>query len=219
ARALFARTEGNAARVADEVTAWIRAGIARWDETLLIVDRETLDRLNAGLRVTPPFCSSAQGAAIASISPFLQELLVAISLAWPHAAAEVLSSVMAQPIWMVEAGIEELVSNGAIRRLPQGLVEPRRPVLSDLRPERQRQVHRAIAKVLPPATEGRLFHLLSGRDGSAESDLCAIAQEAGDLGRLRAEQGFLGQAVAAVREGILAVRRRPDPASAAGARE
>ena len=50
---LWIRTEGLAARVAEEVDDWITAGIARWDGALLCVDRDSLDRLEVGQRVLP----------------------------------------------------------------------------------------------------------------------------------------------------------------------
>jgi hypothetical protein len=54
ARALWARTEGLQARVAEEVSAWLRSGFARWDGQRLTVDREALDRLEAGLWTKAP---------------------------------------------------------------------------------------------------------------------------------------------------------------------
>jgi Protein kinase domain len=49
ARALFTRTAGEQARVSDEVNAWVRIGLGRRDGAALAVDREALDRLEAGL--------------------------------------------------------------------------------------------------------------------------------------------------------------------------
>ena len=49
ARMLRARTEGAPARVAAEVAAWVRAGLARWDGGRLSIDRDAIDRLEAEL--------------------------------------------------------------------------------------------------------------------------------------------------------------------------
>ncbi len=45
ARLLWARTQGCAGKVAEELEAWIRAGLARWDEMGLQMDRDALERL------------------------------------------------------------------------------------------------------------------------------------------------------------------------------
>jgi len=66
ARALWARTDGVPDRVAEEVTAWVRSGIARWDGARLAIDRDALDRMEIGLGTTPPALPSDQDSGGAS---------------------------------------------------------------------------------------------------------------------------------------------------------
>ncbi|WP_437510365.1 protein kinase domain-containing protein [Sorangium sp. So ce1099] len=47
ARALWSRSGGEPARVAEEIDTWVRAGIARWDGDRLVIERDTLDHLGA----------------------------------------------------------------------------------------------------------------------------------------------------------------------------
>jgi hypothetical protein len=103
ARALFARTEGLPARVVHEVNAWARAGLARWDGALLVVDRDAVDRLEAGLRVAPPLALDAAGGALDPLPPRLDDLLTWIAIAWPHGDVDLLSAAMGESRWRVEA--------------------------------------------------------------------------------------------------------------------
>ncbi|WP_437640599.1 protein kinase domain-containing protein [Sorangium sp. So ce854] len=50
ARALWSRSGGEPARVAEELDTWVRAGIARWDGDRLVIERDTLDHLGASLQ-------------------------------------------------------------------------------------------------------------------------------------------------------------------------
>lgn len=53
ARILFARTGGHPERVAVELDSWARAGLVRWGGLAFVIERDTLDRLDAGLEVAP----------------------------------------------------------------------------------------------------------------------------------------------------------------------
>lgn len=52
ARVLRERTDGMPSRIKDELAAWIDAGLARWDGDVLVVDRDALDRFEAGFPMT-----------------------------------------------------------------------------------------------------------------------------------------------------------------------
>lgn len=120
ARALFRRTAGEPAKVADEVNAWVRADLARWNGATLTIHRGALDRLAAGL-----------------------------------------------------------------------------------------------------AADTRLFELLTGAGDLPilAREAFAIAREAGELARRQASESHLGRAVSTLREGVLALRRRPDPTDTEGVAE
>ncbi|HZF56110.1 MAG TPA: hypothetical protein VE093_46165, partial [Polyangiaceae bacterium] len=212
ARALFARTGGMPARIADEVNTWVRAGLARWDQVLLVVDRDALDRLDSGLQVAPlPSSHSGHGTAKV-LSSDLQELLAWIGMIGPHSSVDLLASLTGEPVWRIEADVEDLALSGAAQRFPDGRLAPRITASPRWPLSRRREAHRAIAAALPPGAESRLIHMLASAEGMPIAEASAIAREALAYARLRAEAGRLGQATAALREGLAVVRRRPEAA-------
>jgi hypothetical protein len=212
ARILWTRTEGLQARIAEEVTAWLRAGLARWDGALLSVDRDALDRLAAGLRVV---AGAHAGASLKSsgLAPHLEELCAWVAVAWPSTDPALIGRAMALPVWRVEADLEELARRGVVRILADGRVELRTAAPADdgWSPDRRRAAHRAIARALPEGAEGRLLHLLAGEDDAATADVDEIAREADVLARRIAQDGYLGRATTALAQALFAVRRAPLP--------
>ncbi|WP_438035771.1 protein kinase domain-containing protein [Sorangium sp. So ce204] len=197
ARALWERTEGVPARVEAELTLWLRLGLARWDAATLAVEREALDRLSAGLRETTPV---VDGPLLAD-EPHLGELMQWLALAGHQLDLEQLAAAMGRPVWKVEAECDQLVRRGIARRLAGDRVEPLGQVDITWPAGRRIKSHRAIAGVLRPGQEGRLFHLLAGNE-----ELSA-AREAIEVALRRASAGMLGQAVAAIGEALLVARR------------
>ncbi|WP_437670482.1 protein kinase domain-containing protein [Sorangium sp. So ce131] len=211
ARALWARTEGEPARVADEVMAWVRAGLARWDQDLLVVSRDAIDRLEAGLLVVTPPPPAEDPAS--PLPPELSEILGWIGVASPNADLGVLAQMMERPESEIAAGVEQLVARKAVRRAEGGRFEAlARARVEDTWPAARKQAaHRVLAATLPPGSERRLIHLLAG---GAEPR--RVAEEAVALATQRAQNGRLGWAVAALEEGLHALRRCDGPARAAG---
>ncbi|MGK3988616.1 serine/threonine-protein kinase [Sorangium sp. So ce136] len=207
ARELWKRTGGAPARVADEVAAWVRAGLARWDEELLAVERDAVDRLDTGLRVAPPSVPPEDGAA--PIAPHLGELLGWIRMAAPHGDVDLLAAATQQPPWRVEACVEELVARGAARVRADGTIEPSAAAHAEegWPWERRHTAHRALAGALRPGAPGRLLHLLAGGDEADAAHTAAIGREASALARRLSHEGHLGKAVVALSEGLRAVRR------------
>ncbi|AUX41101.1 uncharacterized protein SOCE26_025060 [Sorangium cellulosum] len=203
ARTLWERTEGFPARVEAELTLWLRLGLARWDGATLAVEREALDPLRAGLRETTP---AAEGQVLEE-EPHLGELLRWLAVAGHQLDLEQLAAAMERPLWKVEAECEELVRRGVARRLSGDRVEPLGQVDVTWPVARRIKAHRAIAGVLRPGQEGRLFHLLA-----ADEELSA-AREAIEVARVRASAGMLGQAAAALGEALLVARRQAGEAS------
>jgi tetratricopeptide (TPR) repeat protein len=171
--------------------------------------------------VTPlPPSAPDKGRGGAARSAELDDLLAWIALAGPSASASLLASLQALPRWLVEAKLEELALSGAVRRLADGRVELRVAPAAPFPPERQRAAHRAIAEALSPGSDRRLFHLVAGYEITQEGSAAEIGREACALARRQARDGHLGQALATLREGLLALRRRPDPSdSSVGAEE
>ncbi len=215
ARFLWARTGGRPGRVAEEIEAWVRAGIARWDGPLLAVDRDTLDQLASGLFVVPlPRPSAPPG----PLPAHLERLLGWIALAHPDAEPELVARAMGEPLYRVEADIEELVRARRVRRLPDGRVEPRWAAEErSLVAEGRRASHRAIAATLPAGAPQRFRHLVAAMPdrGAPDEDARALALEVEQLARRLAVEGQLGQAIGALAEGLSAFRRAARLGSAA----
>jgi tetratricopeptide (TPR) repeat protein len=74
-----------------------------------------------------------------------------------------------------------------------------------------------LSAVLTPGMEQRFFRLLSGSGDTLfpGPTLVEIAREAAVVAGCHAQEGRLGQAVAVLREALLALRRQPDPADPA----
>lgn len=212
ARALYERTDGLPAKLAHELAAWERAGLARVDGERWAVSREALDRLEGGARVASAI------AAPPALLPHLVDLLDWVSLAWPFVPQTLLPDVMGQPPWRVEAEVDELIEAGAARRLSDGRIEP----LVSARVEerwtdaRRTSAHEALAKALPEGAPGRLLQLMAcGEAGSMHHERSAeIAKEALALSRRLAHEGFLRRATTALTEGLMIARRADPPPEA-----
>jgi hypothetical protein len=130
-----------------------------------------------------------------------------------------LAAAMGEPVWRLEAEIEELIQRGLARRVrvpraatPVIAAAPRNPAACAWPLPRLQEAHLAIASRLRPGHEDRLLHLLAGA-GALE-----IAREALALGRARARAGRLRAAVAALAEGLHALRGPSVGPEKAGAR-
>ncbi|WP_437504203.1 protein kinase domain-containing protein [Sorangium sp. So ce1099] len=205
ARLLWARTEGLPTRIDAEVTLWTRLGLARWDGALLVIDRDALSRLGAGVLDAPAAPNSMEDL---SGEPHLTVLLRWLALGGQHLTVPQLAQVMQQPVWKVEAECEALVARGVARRLEGRRVVPRGQVDMSWPASRQLSAHRAIAQVLRPGHTGRLFHLL------AADDALGAGAEAVALSERRALEGDLSAATAALAEGLRALRQRGGPGGA-----
>jgi hypothetical protein len=79
--------------------------------------------------------------------------------------------------------------------------------------------HRKLADLLAPGSDNRLLHLIGAYADGCTADAIEIAREAARLAGRRAEEGRLGQAVAALVEGLVLLRRAADPSGEAAAKE
>lgn len=215
ARSLWMRTDGWPARVSEELNAWVRAGIARRTGERFSVDRETLDRLDAGLRVAPLLPGTVAARKTLPPRPVLPErledLLAWLALAWPETSVGTLAAATGQPEPALEADLSRLEARGAARRLPHGRWEPTLAASDHCAWDhaRRRAAHRALAIALPGGADHRLVHLVASADVEhADAQIAReIVHETMTLARRRAAKGNLGQAIAALSEGLLAARR------------
>jgi len=210
AEALFARTDGVVARVAEELHAWVRAGLVRWQGERVVVDAVGLAALRdragpfrlASLR--PRSARKAPGVFDAMAAPLLRW----IQLAWPQATVSLLQKVSGEPRWRLEAILTTLVQEGSLRQTPDGAyaLSAEAPVES-LRVRHRTEAHFVLAAALPVGVPGRLQHLLAGAPnpwplGFAE----AVRQETEarvatlvEHGGLREALGVLGESLGALR--------------------
>lgn len=203
AQVLWQRTAGIPARVAGEVHAWVRAGLARWHDGLLAVSRSTLDHMAAGLWTAttgdqrPPDLAAHQGDLLA----WLTLVGRCTGDATSGLSTAALARIMGEPAWRVEAELGELVRTGLAQRLPDGAIEPVLRLAWHGSPTRHMSAHRAVAGVLEPGSVRRLYHLVAGDAPAAD-----IAREALDLARAHAREGRLA-AAQSVLEHVLPVVR------------
>jgi len=163
---LFARSGGSAARIRRELHAWLETGLARRSGDAFIVDRDALDRL-AMLPATvhrdwddPPGGRRPSGA-----------MASWVRLAGENALPERLAAAMSEPLWQVEAELDELVllkltsigESGAHRLEPTACIDDF-GVDDD-----PRAAHGRLAAILPRGTPGRLALLLE----AAPPTICA----------------------------------------------
>ena len=159
AHELWRRTGGLPSRIATELAAWVRAGLAHWDAEHVVIRREALHRLRGGQSVGDELLLRPGGGCASS--PHLDDLLAWIAFAWPHATLDLLANVTSQPRWSLDPALDELAAEGMIRRLPDGSVQPLvvPRSLHSWPPERRREAHKALSVALPPGTPLRLRHL------------------------------------------------------------
>ncbi|TKD10418.1 serine/threonine-protein kinase [Polyangium fumosum] len=206
ARVLDARTGGVAARVVNELEAWTRAGLARWDGAVFVIDRDALDRLEA----MPPAPSPPSADKPPAIPPHLEELVASIELGLPEYPPLEVAIAMGKPPWAAEALVAEVRGLGVgPHQRGEHPFEMHLGLAPRLPTARVRAIHRALAARRARGTEGRLLRLLRGAEGGSIDECLEITFEAEASGRRSAEEGRLGHAVTAIREGLLFVRQSP----------
>ncbi len=163
ARELFRRTLGAPQHTSNEVGAWVRAGLAEWNNDVLDIDRRALDRLRGGLQVLVP--GHVPTTETSSLNEDQDRLLGWVTLAWPQARLDVLAAASERATSELSNDLEDLVSRGAIRRFePEGYLAVASSRCLERSDERSR-MHHALARVLPANLPERLFHVL--RSGEA----------------------------------------------------
>jgi len=205
ARELWERTAGWPAAVDAELAAWTQAGLVEPVGARLAITRGAVDRLRGGLNVLPVPRSSYQPAS--ELEGDVDELLAWVHLAWPNTGRDHLAMVSRRLAWLLDAELETLARAGAVRQLPDGRVRPLRPSrrIADAAwlESAKLDAHARLAAALPEGTPGRLYHLVA----AAEHE--GAAREAIAMGSALAREGRLGDAEAALAEGLHAARRLP----------
>lgn len=200
AAALHRRTEGIVARVDQEVTAWVRAGICRWDGGKLRIDRAAIDSLAGGMTLAPVL--SWAGESRPRLTAGQEDLLCWIHLAGAYATETLLAELTELPRWHVEALVEDLERMRVVRRQEGGAIDLLVPALrlAAWSGERLQQAHRVIAEKLPRESPDRVRHLLLAGDIDAlERDTIAAALALVATGRLGLADSLFPPALAVAR--------------------
>jgi hypothetical protein len=205
ARVLHHRTQGLPRRVTEEITAWVRLGVAHWTRNLVVVQRTALEALESGLLHGAPLGAELAGAP--GLSGALLDLLAWLTLAWPQVDPTFLAQVSGEPRFHVEKHLEDLERAGYVERGPDGRVElrVRHPAALSWTEERVRAAHAALARHLAAGTPGRLAHLWL-RGARTDEERREIAQEAAALAGRQIEEGRLDAAMVTAESGLRAVR-------------
>ncbi len=200
ARVLWERTGGAPGRVRDELEAWIRGGLAREVGDRVHLDRSSIERLQAGLRL----CTVRYGQGLDQVA---EELLAWIRLAWPDTGAFALRRIVGSHFDRV---LDELVERGLVWRLDDGRLAAGAPVEEDAywSPAARADAHVLLARVLPKGSEGRFRHLVAGRGDARE-----VLGEARTLIDDLLDAGHLARAAAIVELALVIAQERGERAA------
>lgn len=198
ARALWDRTNGHPGQIELELHSWTRMGLARRDGQVLFVDREALGRLQTGL-------VGVRMAKLPDVDVALHDDLAENALRWlslagcPLSVAQ-LASLLQCASFRVEAACQNLLRRDLLKTNDGHRYEIRWRV-HVLHDEQQRiHAHRAIAYVLSPGDDMRLYHLL------AAGLSLEAAHEAVDVATRHLTNGHVSTAIALLAEGLRAAR-------------
>ncbi|WP_437950748.1 serine/threonine-protein kinase [Sorangium sp. So ce296] len=116
ARVLHMRTEGMPGRIIEELATWLRLGVARWKRNLLVVHRAAIEALESGLLHAAPIDPSP--VKVQGVPDALVDLLVWLTLAWPHADAALIATASGEPCFMGVEGAGPSPWTGEERQRP-----------------------------------------------------------------------------------------------------
>ena len=188
ARELHRRTKGWQLRIAEELSAWLRAGLAQVEDGAIVLERGALDLLGSGFRVCPLPDAASEGepdpvlGVLAAAGPVLDE--AAIAVATRRSPTEVASS------------LATLVREGKIDQTTDGLYQTTTDSIVFPRPHD----HAAVARGLAPGTPTRLKHLVV----SGTTDEIAAEARLATLTLMKNAQ--VGRARVAATQGLASVR-------------
>lgn len=193
---LHERTHGLQGRVVSELSVWERSGLARRHAELITVDRDTLDHLSIG------FFATASGNYIGACNGALGILTSWIFVAFPHASVELLANAMGEPRWRVEAEVDELVRLGKAQIDDRGIVELIEMGTATATLTKQREMHAAIANVMPEHSIQRAVHALAAYAGGSSFAANELAGRVIPVAKNLEKRGQLGRAIALLAEAL-----------------
>lgn len=193
--ALWLRTGGRRAAVAEELRRWEMDGLLRRDGAYYQISRDALDRLAAGegRRLAAP----PAGEFPAALEPEQHDLLAWVGLSWPHATPDLLAEGMGLTREELDAWLLPLVEAGLVAIAGESVEDRSGGVaLTRWGDLRRARAHARLAKHLPPGTPGRLRHLLAADDLlDALDEALLLAEGLWREGRLAELVGLLERAL------------------------
>lgn len=207
AHELAKATDGTPRNVLHVLAAWERAGLCHWDGDKVRIERESLDRLQAGLQVHTSYGSAFDGEDTEATDEQL-EIAEWIRLAGENANVAMLGNLVGQPTESVQANVTALIQLGAVREHGGGglgLLDTL-PRNSRWSVERTQQARKKLVANLSGEGTTRFVHLLKlGDVEGVVQEAERIAAEAERNGRVVRAFAVVGQAIAlASREGEIA---------------
>ncbi len=208
AQLLFERSDGWPRSLLEELEAWVRAGLCRWVDGSVVIDRAALDRIALDPRPmrTRSAARASRAPTDAALPTHLSSVAQWLDLAGTNASTTVLVELTGEPRWQVEAELEELEQRGLVRRSDEGSPVMVAREAAEGVFESRSAAHRALARALPRGRPGRILHLLA----SGANEDPATADELVSEALLRAEDlardGRLGSAMVLLSDAIRALR-------------
>lgn len=193
--ALFERTGGEPGRVRQEIAAWVRAGLAWWDDDKLVLDRQSIDRLAAGL---PLVIGAEQDET--DLGADENTVLATVRIGFPTLNAARLRERLSWTTPRVTRAISRLSSRDLIWPLPGGRLGAQ---------------PRVGATAVPRADVGDA----TPNFGHNERSLLALLVETQRAAEEQLASGHLPRAAALLEQGLLLARQSPNQTSALAERE
>lgn len=198
ARALWERTNGLPGQIELELLSWMRMGLARRDGLLLVVDREALGRLQTGLvgvRVVKKMDADVP------VDDVGKDALQWLSLAGCPLSVNQIAALTQSVPFRVEAACQSLLQREMIKTSDGDRYEIRWRIHVKRDEEQRVQAHRAIAFILSPGDDMRLYHLLAaGLPLDAAREAVVIAARHATAGNMRAAIALLAEGLRAARD-------------------
>ncbi|MEQ1565283.1 MAG: serine/threonine-protein kinase [Myxococcota bacterium] len=200
---LWHRCGPDAYELSRELSAWVRHGLARWEDGAIRIARTDIDRLRIGLQLRTP----ATDPGASPLPDPLESILAAIHLGWPDTGVPALAALTDLSDAEVEKHCAALQHQGWVRPVDERFQVRRLPIslLAWDVPERAR-IHIAIAEGLSADEPRLLFHL------QAAGQWRGVAQVAVRQGLAATDRGDLTSARTILESGLRAARWLGDEA-------